>query len=212
MSTLKRTGELKRTELVRRTRLRAGAGLKSNGKVLKSNSGRRTAQKSTGPSKRVVDLVFARDGGCCIRCGKAVRFEARGEDFSVQHRRARGRGGDTRPETNLPANLVILCGSATSAGGCHEHVERRRVEARLAGLALRWAQDPSTVPLLTWWGPVYLDNEGRWHKPVRCPECRCDPVLCETDDSGEHCADQSCPTCLHGCPLDDDCPVCGVAR
>lgn len=46
----------------------------------------------------------------------------------------------------------------------------------------------------------------------RCPECRCDPVLCETDDSGEHCSDQSCPTCLHGCPLDDDCPVCGVAR
>lgn len=46
---------------------------------------------------------------------------------------------------------------------------------------------------------------------VRCPECRCDVVLCETDDSGEHCADQACGTCLHGCPL-DDCPACPVVR
>ncbi|GGM53676.1 hypothetical protein ACFFX1_54745 [Dactylosporangium sucinum] len=41
----------------------------------------------------------------------------------------------------------------------------------------------------------------------RCPECRCNPVLCETDDTGEHCADQACGTCLHGCPL-DNCPAC----
>ncbi len=37
---------------------------------------------------------------------------------------------------------------------------------------------------------------------ARCSECRCDPHLCDTDDTGQHCEDQSCPTCLHGCPLD----------
>jgi len=45
----------------------------------------------------------------------------------------------------------------------------------------------------------------------RCSECRCDPVQCETDSSGEHCSDQSCPTCLDGCPLEfGSCLVCGV--
>jgi hypothetical protein len=38
----------------------------------------------------------------------------------------------------------------------------------------------------------------------RCPACTCDPVLCETDDSGASCAD--CGACLHGCPLDGNCP------
>jgi hypothetical protein len=46
---------------------------------------------------------------------------------------------------------------------------------------------------------------------VRCPECRCNPTLCESDDSGEHCADSRCPTCLDGCPL-DECPACPVVR
>ncbi|MGI5245062.1 hypothetical protein [Dactylosporangium sp. CA-139066] len=40
---------------------------------------------------------------------------------------------------------------------------------------------------------------------TRCPECVCDPELCETDDTGEHCVDRACGPCLHGCPL-DDCP------
>jgi hypothetical protein len=30
-----------------------------------------------------------------------------------------------------------------------------------------------------------------------CPDCVCDPVLCETDDSGDSCLD--CGFCLHGC-------------
>ena len=46
----------------------------------------------------------------------------------------------------------------------------------------------------------------------RCPECRCDPVLCENAvPEGDHCADQSCGSCLHGCLVEGGCPVC-VAR
>lgn len=193
--------------MVRKTPLRAKTKLTTKVGIARRKAQSAKRVKETGPSKLVVALVFDRDGGCCIRCGLAVRPEDRGERWSIQHRRARGAGGDVRPETNLPANLVILCGSATSAGGCHEWAENNRTEARLAGLSMRWKQDPQKVPLLTWWGPVYLDDKGRWRKPEQCPECRCDPVLCETDPSGEHCADQSCGTCLHGCPL-DDCPVC----
>jgi hypothetical protein len=33
------------------------------------------------------------------------------------------------------------------------------------------------------------------------PECcRCDPVLCETDDTGDHCATAGCAYCQDGCP------------
>ncbi len=181
---------MKRTELVRRTVLRAKAGLKS-----KSGIARRKAQsakrvKETGPSKLVVALVFDRDGGCCIRCGKAVAPEDRGERWSVQHRRARGNGGDLRPETNLPANLVILCGSATSAGGCHQWAESQRAEARLSGLSMRWKQDPIRVPLNTWWGPVVLDDKGGWTLLEQREGCSCDPVLCVNDFG--HCEERGC--------------------
>ena len=168
---------MKRTELVRKTPLRAKAKLT-------------TRVKETGPSKLVVALVFDRDGGCCIRCGLAVRPEDRGERWSVQHRRARGAGGDLRPETNLPANLVVLCGSATSAGGCHEWAENNRTEARLAGLSMRWKQDPQEVPLLTWWGPVYLDDKGRWRIVEPAEGCCCDPVLCVNGFG--HCEERGC--------------------
>ena len=152
---------MKRTELIRRTPLRAKAGLTSRSGIARRKAQSAKRVKETGPSKLVVALVFDRDGGCCIRCAKGVVLERRGEDWSLQHRRARGRGGDPRPETNLPANLVILCGSATSAGGCHEHVENNRTEARLSGLSMRWKQDPTKVPVLTWWGPAWLDDKGR---------------------------------------------------
>lgn len=202
---------MKRTELKRKTPLRAKSRLTARVGIARRKAQSAKRVRDTGPSKLVVRLVFDRDGGCCVRCAKGVAFERRGEDWSLQHRRARGRGGDPRPETNLPANLVVLCGSATSAGGCHEWAERERSAARLAGLSMRWKQDPQKVPLSTWWGPVLLDDKGRWRTPEQCPECRCDPVLCSNDASGGHCEDQSCGSCLHGCPVEGGCPVC-VAR
>jgi len=200
---------VKRTEIRRYTPLRAKAKLTARVGIARRKAQSAKRVKDTGPKRSVVELVFDRDGGCCVRCGKAVRAEGRGEEWSVQHRRARGAGGDVRPETNLPANLVVLCGSATSAGGCHEWAERHRAEARLAGLSMRWKQDPQKVPVSTWWGAVFLDDKGYWRKAEQCPECRCDPVLCENAvPDGSHCEEQSCGSCLHGCPLDPACPVC----
>ncbi|MDI5936965.1 MULTISPECIES: hypothetical protein [unclassified Micromonospora] len=37
--------------------------------------------------------------------------------------------------------------------------------------------------------------------PPAC--CICDPEACAADDTGEHCAEQSCGACLHGCPAPD---------
>jgi hypothetical protein len=190
---MNRGGNLKRTELVRRTPLRAKAKLTAKSGMVRRKPPSAKRVKEPGPSKRVVDLVFARDGGCCVRCGRAVDPARRGEDWSCQHRRARGAGGDVRPETNLPANLVILCGSATSAGGCHEWAERARAEARLAGLSMRWKQDPTRVPLITWWGPVLLDDQGRWVRVEQREGCVCDPVLCVNGFG--HCEQLECAVC-----------------
>lgn len=30
--------------------------------------------------------------------------------------------------------------------------------------------------------------------------CTCDTAACLADDTGEHCQDRGCGTCLHGCP------------
>jgi hypothetical protein len=115
---------------------------------------------STGFDPVVVDAILERDGYACTRCGGALYGE-RGFDYSIQHRRARGSGGTDRPDTNCPQNGIALCGSATSAGGCHEWVESNREEARLSGWAIRQADDPlkkSVVHALL--GRVFLYSNG----------------------------------------------------
>lgn len=116
-----------------------------------SEGGRFTAldrkpAKNTGPDAATVALVVERDRGCCARCGQHVAGGVRGLDFSIQHRRARGAGGTRREDTNSPAALILLCGSATT--GCHLHVESHRVEAREFGWAVRQSDDPASMPVL----------------------------------------------------------------
>lgn len=41
------------------------------------------------------------------------------------------------------------------------------------------------------------------------PCCICDPQLCTTDDTGQHCADRSCGRCLHGWPQERPGPAYG---
>lgn len=144
---LKASKGLTRSVLVRRSPLRAGLTV-------------RKPARRTGPSRSVVELVFDRDGGRCVRCGRFVRFEMRGVDWSCQHRDARGMGGTRRPEANAPSNLIVLCGSATT--GCHFWAESNRSAAYAGGWLLHDNQVPSAVPVESWWGWVYLDDAGRW--------------------------------------------------
>lgn len=110
-------------------------------------------RRNTGPSKRVLELVEDRSGGCC-------EFEACGRvAVHTHHRRPRRAGGTRRPETNLPANLLRLCLSH------HEWVESNRAAALEMGLLLHDRENPAVVPVRALYGLVLLNNEGGWEVP-----------------------------------------------
>jgi hypothetical protein len=126
---------MRRTALSRRTPLRATAAI-----ARKPAPAPRHVPRDTGPSQKVRGLVLVRDNWQCVGCGKPA-----GGAFtwwSLQHRKARGVGGD-----NSPCNLLVLCGSATSAG-CHRLCEDRDREAHERGLWLRSDEDPALVPVM----------------------------------------------------------------
>lgn len=105
---------------------------------------------------RVRQIVLERDQHRCVRCGIYVAFGA----YSLHHRRPRGSGGSRRPSTNLPANLLTLCGHATSPDGCHHYVESHRELAREAGYLLTQQQHPDQEAVFTHRGWMLLDDEG----------------------------------------------------
>lgn len=104
---------------------------------------------STGPDQRIRELVAERDGWSCVRCAQPVGGEP-GTGYSLQHRIPRGMGGSRDARLNMPANLILLCGSATT--GCHGAVESDRAAAREAGYLVWRSQDPTQVPVTvaTW--------------------------------------------------------------
>lgn len=102
-------------------------------------------------------IVDARDAGRCQRCGRTV-----GEWFSRQHRIARGAGGSAL--VDRPSNIVTVCGSATSAEGCHNWMESdQRATAAEQGWVLPKLNpgiDTEQEPLFTVAGWVLLDDQG----------------------------------------------------
>jgi hypothetical protein len=130
-----------------RTGLRASTGLaRSPASALRRSGKPRRAPRDTGPSQKVRGLVLVRDGWQCAGCGKPVGGAYTW--WSLQHRKARGVGGDSSP-----VNLIALCGSATSAG-CHRLCEDRDADARRRGLWMRSEDDPASVPV------CYRDGRG----------------------------------------------------
>lgn len=111
----------------------------------------------TNPTLTVVRQVWDRDESRCFACSLALVHGQGG--YSIHHRRARGMGGSRRPETNLPGNLLLLCGSGTS--GCHGLIEKQRQYSLDLGLLVSQHQEPVQVPVLRWRTTlVFLDNEG----------------------------------------------------
>jgi hypothetical protein len=102
---------------------KAGSGLKRTG-----TAKTRKVSASTVIPDGIKDAVDGRDAGQCQRCG---RWIGSGE-FSRHHRDPRGMGG-SKASPHRMVNLVLLCGSATSRGGCHFEVESRRKQAKRDG-------------------------------------------------------------------------------
>jgi hypothetical protein len=112
--------------LCRRTELKSSSGLKRTG-----TTKTRKASASTVIPQDVKDAVDARDQRYgqpqCQRCGQLITGW-----FSRHHRDPRAMGG-SKADPHALVNLVLLCGSATSRGGCHYAVESNRVQARIDG-------------------------------------------------------------------------------
>ena len=117
------------------------------------------------PTPATVNRVRTRDGDRCAKCGRVVAHLVRGIAWSIHHRRPRGSGGTTLAWVNLPANLLILCGSGTT--GCHGWVESHRDEARHLGFLVTLnGRDTSVTVAVTHavHGRVVLDDIGG-HEP-----------------------------------------------
>ena len=114
-------------------------------------------RRYTGPSSACVNLVLARDGWKCVRCGEDIGGD-RGLEWVVHHRRPRGLGGTRRTDTNSPINLLTLC------SGCHVHVESHRGEALSNGWLVPQIADPATIGVLVEHGSrfTYLSADGRY--------------------------------------------------
>lgn len=154
---MKRGGPLKRGK-----RLENGKPMKRAAELPRSVRKRRPV-RDTGPSVAVRRLVRERWGTRCAACGISVI----GRPWSIQHRSARGMGGTSDPAVNRPSNLVLLCGSATSPGGCHLLCEQRDPDMHGRGFWLWSWEDPRAIPVMvesehrsgvTAW----LDDLGGW--------------------------------------------------
>jgi hypothetical protein len=126
-------------------------------KPLRTSREKRTGRRDTGPDRSVRELVDERDDWTCACCGNSVW----GRPYSRQHRVAKGMGGTSEAWKNRASNIVLLCGSATSPGGCHLACEQRDERMRELGFWLHSSQRPSLEPVAhARYGLVYLLDDG----------------------------------------------------
>jgi 5-methylcytosine-specific restriction protein A len=144
---------MRRSPLKRKTPLARGAPFKRKPKVALG----RPRPRDTGPSEDTTQILWARAKGCCEICGRNLA----NYPHSKQHRLPRKAGGTRRPEINLPSNLLLLCGTATSPGDCHDYVERvARGESYVMGWLVPEGRDPAKYPVLRRGVRVLLDDAG----------------------------------------------------
>lgn len=154
--------EAKENKLARRTPLQASQPLTTARDMVKGQPKPRP-RRNTGPTTATRKAVMARANGCCERCGKRITGE-----YSIHHRKPRGMGGTKDEAVNLPSNLVLLCGSATTPDGCHTSVEKFRQAAINTGWIVARTADPARVPVRFASGLWYLLNaDGSLTETVR---------------------------------------------
>ncbi len=146
---------MKRSPLTRKTPLTATKGLSQARQLKRDDTKKPRPPRNTGPTPAVRRTVTERATGACERCGKTITGP-----YSIHHRKPRGMGGTRDPKANSPANLVLLCGSATTPEGCHTAVERFRQAAITTGYIVTRTADPETVPIKLVTGWWFLRPDG----------------------------------------------------
>ena len=105
----------------------------------------------TGFPMSVIETVLERAGGRCevAMAGCTVL------PVDMQHRRARGTGGTSRTNGNLPSGALAVCRH------CHTWIESNLREAREYGWSVSIHEpDPDTIPALVWGRWVWLYDDG----------------------------------------------------
>ena len=143
--------------LRRHTELRSKSSLKRTG-----TAKARKASASTVIPDDVKDAIADRDQHHgepqCQRCGRLIGSGP----FSRHHRDPRGMGG-SRGDPHALVNLVLLCGSATSRGGCHFEVESQREQAKRDGWLVPMNINPEEWPARRFGREEYqLPGETDW--------------------------------------------------
>ncbi|MDF9718073.1 HNH endonuclease [Nocardioides sp. ChNu-153] len=162
---LRHTALVRRTELRRTELARTAPMQRSREKRLSRAQTAGKAPRDTGPSTNVRRVVLGRADGCCEVCGRQLYGDDGWGSFphSFHHRRPRGMGGTSRADANSPANLLLVCGSATTPDGCHALIETQRVLALSTGWLLRQDEDPLQVAVVLHAYPgerTYLHHDG----------------------------------------------------
>jgi len=105
--------------------------------------------------RATVDAVWERDQGSCAKCGRGLHRDRRGEDWSIHHRAGRG-----ETWSNLPGNLLTLCGDGTR--GCHGYLTAHPAAAKSGGFSCNRLGiiRPADIPVAhSVWGVCFLLNE-----------------------------------------------------
>jgi 5-methylcytosine-specific restriction protein A len=110
--------------------------------------------KGGGVSAQTGETVITRDSGTCVTHFAVTKGYRAVPGEQIHHRRARGMGGSTDPEANLPANLIYVCAA------CHAFIESHRTWALEMGYLVRQGTRPSTVPIAYRHDVVYLTDDG----------------------------------------------------
>ena len=92
-----------------------------------------------------------RDQHRCVKCGRSL-YDI---PCSLHHRRMRSHRFSG---TDLPANLIWLCGSGVT--GCHGEVHAHQTVAYEHGWLVHMYDDPAKISVDYWDGEHMLDNEG----------------------------------------------------
>jgi len=107
--------------------------------------------RATGFPMQVIETVLERaEGRCEVAMAGCTLLPV-----DMQHRRARGTGGTSRTNGNLPSGALAVCRS------CHTWIEHNLAEAREYGWSVSLHEpDPDTIPALVWGVWVWLHDDG----------------------------------------------------